>query len=645
MYQSGSGLGALVGVGTTNPTSNLQVYGTPIAAGNVFSVLNTAASGNVAQFSSSAGTALIINSIGNVGIGTTNPTSNLQVVGNVLSGNVISSVAMYGVLAGSNTVAASTVTATSLIGTHYGATVGSNTVSSSNVLVASGLPASIIQGSNVFVFSNAYGFANVMVMNSIGNVGIGTTSPAMTLDVYGGIRCAVNGSTTSAEGNNNCIIAYAPGGISGNASIWMGFDPTNDCGYINSARSGLIRPVCLQTRGGNVGIGTVSPAGRLSVVTSGDTSYGPGAWDSTVVTIGQSATSTSSCVGIGYNNTSNWGILLSLGPSVAWREMKYQAYFHSFHVNGGATPSVTIGTGGNLGIGTTSPSLPLDVLGGVKVNNSNQTTALSIQPDGSDYYGSIIGKSITWDGTYYNIYSDGSNRGGAAIQMQWRNIAFYTYGVSPAATNAQLTPTQFNAYQRMTITAGGNVGIGTASPARKLHVYDASTSGAGPFVVDQFATSGFTDCVTLFRSAQAASSSWVACFMQASSGGNTIFGVRGDGYVWAANDITAFSDERVKTNLQKIEGALDKVSNINGYTFTRTDYTSENDKDKRHVGVIAQEIQKVLPELVHEDDKGMLSVAYGNMTALLIEAIKEERQKREVLEERLLRLEKLLLKE
>jgi hypothetical protein len=55
--------------------------------------------------------------------------------------------------------------------------------------------------------------------------------------------------------------------------------------------------------------------------------------------------------------------------------------------------------------------------------------------------------------------------------------------------------------------------------------------------------------------------------------------------------------------------------------------------------VVAQEVQKVLPEVVHEDDKGVLSVSYGNIVALLIEAAKEERQKREALEERLARLE------
>ena len=287
-------------------------------------------------------------------------------------------------------------------------------------------------------------------------------------------------------------------------------------------------------------------------------------------------------------------------------------------------------TTGNVGIGSVAPTSNLSVYG------SNTAYQFSI----GSYNSSLDFNCGTRFGTlspgFTTIDPNGASPQGLGI---WDHLAI-NGTCAIGAGYAQTTPSPANS-----LIVAGNIGIGVATPARRLHVYDATTSGAGPFVVDQFAASGFTDTVTLFRGGQAASSAWSACYMQSSSGANNIFYVRGDGYVWAANDITAFSDERVKTNLQKIEGALDKVSNINGYTFTRTDYTSEEDRDKRHVGVIAQEIQKVLPELVHEDDKGMLSVAYGNMTALLIEALKEERQKREALEKRLERLEKILLKE
>jgi hypothetical protein len=89
----------------------------------------------------------------------------------------------------------------------------------------------------------------------------------------------------------------------------------------------------------------------------------------------------------------------------------------------------------------------------------------------------------------------------------------------------------------------------------------------------------------------------------------------------SANDITVNSDERIKDNVELIPNALEKVQAIRGVTFNRTD----TDDDTRHAGVIAQEVEKVLPEVVTEnEDTGIKSVAYANMVGLLIEAIKEQ---------------------
>jgi hypothetical protein len=105
----------------------------------------------------------------------------------------------------------------------------------------------------------------------------------------------------------------------------------------------------------------------------------------------------------------------------------------------------------------------------------------------------------------------------------------------------------------------------------------------------------------------------------------------------ASGNITSSSDRRVKKDIKCIEGALDKVTQIGGYTFIRTDEPHEG---QRQAGVIAQEIIQVLPELVQiSEETGYYSVSYGNITALLIEALKEERIERLKLEERLARLE------
>jgi len=74
------------------------------------------------------------------------------------------------------------------------------------------------------------------------------------------------------------------------------------------------------------------------------------------------------------------------------------------------------------------------------------------------------------------------------------------------------------------------------------------------------------------------------------------------------------------------------VQKIRGVTFTRND---QDDKEARHTGVIAQEVEKVLPEVVAEDDLGIKNVAYGNMVGLLIEAVKELKQEVEDLKTQL----------
>ena len=85
----------------------------------------------------------------------------------------------------------------------------------------------------------------------------------------------------------------------------------------------------------------------------------------------------------------------------------------------------------------------------------------------------------------------------------------------------------------------------------------------------------------------------------------------------ATGDVTAYSDESLKRNIQVIDGALGKVENISGYTWNRIA------DDSRATGVVAQELEAVLPEAVHTDATGLKSVAYGNITGLLIEAVKE----------------------
>lgn len=84
--------------------------------------------------------------------------------------------------------------------------------------------------------------------------------------------------------------------------------------------------------------------------------------------------------------------------------------------------------------------------------------------------------------------------------------------------------------------------------------------------------------------------------------------------------VTANSDERLKENVETIADALEKVKQLRG-----VEYDNKNTGDHQ-IGVIAQEVEKVLPEVVYEDVLGTKSVAYQNMVALLIEAVKDQQK-------------------
>ncbi len=83
------------------------------------------------------------------------------------------------------------------------------------------------------------------------------------------------------------------------------------------------------------------------------------------------------------------------------------------------------------------------------------------------------------------------------------------------------------------------------------------------------------------------------------------------------------SDMRFKKDLVVIPDALSKVNSLTGYTYLRTD-TAPYQQQQRYAGVVAQEVQPILPEAVHQDPQsGSLSVSYDALVPLLIESIKE----------------------
>lgn len=103
-----------------------------------------------------------------------------------------------------------------------------------------------------------------------------------------------------------------------------------------------------------------------------------------------------------------------------------------------------------------------------------------------------------------------------------------------------------------------------------------------------------------------------------------------------ANDVYIRSDIRLKSNLVELKGALDKVEQLKGYIYDKQSKDADDVVYHRESGLIAQDVQKVLPEAVREDaDTGMLTIAPAGVNALLVNAINELRERLEAIENKL----------
>jgi hypothetical protein len=149
----------------------------------------------------------------------------------------------------------------------------------------------------------------------------------------------------------------------------------------------------------------------------------------------------------------------------------------------------------------------------------------------------------------------------------------------PAYLTLETTDVTGSRLERVRITAAGNVGIGTTTPGTyKLNVAgDVYTTGL-----------------------------WIS------------------------------SDAKLKKNVKTIDSALDKVVKMNGvqYEFNRENFVVKNLPQGKHFGVIAQELENVMPEAVKVDEDGTRSVAYAEIIPVLIEAIKAQQKEIELLKQK-----------
>ena len=213
------------------------------------------------------------------------------------------------------------------------------------------------------------------------------------------------------------------------------------------------------------------------------------------------------------------------------------------------------------------------------------------------------------------IAGTGLTGGGDITSSRTINIVGGT-GITVNADDIEITPADiralFGAGTGISINAEGviaNTGV-LSDPDTSDFVTKAgsqSIGGAKTFTTAIVAQGGI--------SMGAADIAYTGSLVFTGGSGSVTFG--SGGTISASGDITAFSDSRLKENIEPIDNALEKIQSINGVTFNTIG------QEKRQAGLIAQDLQKVLPEAVHENEDGMLSVAYGNTVSLLVEAIKE----------------------
>ena len=245
---------------------------------------------------------------------------------------------------------------------------------------------------------------------------------------------------------------------------------------------------------------------------------------------------------------------------------------------------------------TTTANAPIIIL---DTTNSTTTTSGSFVTAG----GVGIGSDLNLGGI---LTINGGNGGQALTVKNGGDLVFYTAANTGLATffcdtNNQLK-TNGDLYVGGVITAGSNLGIsGNVT-------ISGNTSISGSLSVSGNST-----------------------FSSLTASGNVTIG----GALNVSGDITAFytSDQRLKNNIAAIGDPLAKVLSISGNTF---DWNEKSNKFGHDVGVIAQEIEKVLPEAVTTRDNGYLAVDYHKVVPLLIEAIKELSVKVENLEQKLI---------
>jgi len=327
-------------------------------------------------------------------------------------------------------------------------------------------------------------------------------------------------------------------------------------------------------------------------------------------------------------------------------------------VNPTETPSSSlyISSSGNIGINTTTPEGKLEIkrtdhagiLGTVNFVSSSINASLLISNRSASSHPTdrlhlaIDDNEMTQYGGNFHIGAVGDHESAG-------NIKFRT--ATPSITSS-LVDSGLGDVTRMVIRGvNGNVGIGDDTPDKKL-VVSGSISASGDLFVKGITENATTTYKTVMVNTTSGQLHYTGSYGGGGGGGgSTVYwesdnfgiklitnnhnvGIGGNpnanykltvtGDMAATGDVIAYlsSDERLKDNVKPIENPIEKIKQIGGYTFDWND--NQSIYKGNDVGVIAQEIEKVLPSLVNDRDNGYKGVKYDKIVALLIEAVKDQ---------------------
>jgi len=436
-----------VGIGTTSPGRKLEVAGDVGINGYIYHNGDDSRIGfegnDAIRMYTANNVRLQINSNGNVGIGTTSPANKLHVEGRIEGDNFVlggsDSTVFYGL---------------------YRAGVESREV---RLVSYAATPSSKVQLGFNNISGGTYTFAPALTAMYNGNVGIGTTSPGEKLEVVGNIK-------SYSASNNYGVVAHGSFFAVGNhgGTFMLDLDNNGSADLVNIKKSGSSRFYI--TNAGNVGIGTTSPTDKLDI-----------------------SSTTGSQLRLTRNAGTEYSTLYSdsAGGLIISSYSGGSSNYQIFRIN--SSEKLRIINNGNVGIGTTSPNAKLAVNGNLRVEGNTSGTSASFGGSGDfaiDAPGVSGGRFIVKHSTG-NVGIGTTSPGykldiqGSSPFLRINNTAETDAGIifQDSADTGQSASIKYNSSdnslsfsnfssntERMRITSGGNVGIGTTNPNARLNV-------------------------------------------------------------------------------------------------------------------------------------------------------------------------------